>query len=274
MTNDAWSPKQYELFKEERQQPFFDLLSLIKKAKPIANAVDLGCGTGELTQILHRNLQIGETLGIDSSKSMLMKAREFKDYGLAIEEGLLEKWHAPDGVDLIFSNAALQWAPDHRALIPLLLTNLRPGGQIAVQVPANHDHITHRLAAEVAQEEPFNMVLGGYTRISPVLLIEEYAALLHSQGLTDVVCYMKVYGHVLPSPRSVIEWVRGTLLTDYQARMKPDLYSQFLERYTERLLGALCDEPYFYPFKRILFRAVKKETTLLVINHAQLSIPI
>jgi trans-aconitate 2-methyltransferase len=70
MPADGWDPAQYDRFQEERQQPFFDLLALVQPA-PGCRAVDLGCGTGELTVALHQHLLAGETIGIDRSASML-----------------------------------------------------------------------------------------------------------------------------------------------------------------------------------------------------------
>jgi len=262
MTNDTWNPRQYDLYKSERQQPFFDLASLIEPAESMQRAVDLGCGTGELTRLLHQRLALAETCGIDRSSAMLAKAHILEGGGLSFTAGQLETWHDPAGVDLLFSNAALQWVPGHRELLPHLLQSLRPGGQIAVQVPANHDHVSHRLAAEIATEEPFCTALGGYVRISPVLAAEDYATLLYRLGLRDIVCFTKVYAHGLSSPRDVVEWVKGTLLTAYETRLSTPLFAQFLARYQERLLATLGDEqPYFYAFKRTLFKAVKKVTT-------------
>ena len=256
---DNWNPKQYDLFKQERQQPFFDLLNMITTDKPIGRAVDLGCGTGELTQILHTKLRIGQTLGIDRSKAMLEKAAELQNRQLRFGEEFIETWADLNGVDLIFSNAALQWASNHSTLIPHLLKSLNPAGQIAIQVPANHDHISHILAAEIAAEARFRDELGGYIRTSPVLLVEDYASLLYQEGLTSITCFMKVYGHRLKHPRDVIEWVRGTMLTDYQSRLPPEVYESFLKEYSKRLLAVLGDkEGYFYPFKRILFHAIRK----------------
>jgi trans-aconitate 2-methyltransferase len=259
-TTDTWNPNQYHLFQSERQQPFFDLLKLIDPSKKIKNAVDLGCGTGELTQILHRKLQITHTQGIDRSASMLEKAYSLCDYGLEFSQDHIENWRCENGVDLIFANAALQWVPDHLSLIPRLLENLNLGGQIAIQIPANHDHISHLLASEIAQESPFKEALNGYVRLCPVLPVETYATLLHEHGLQNIQCFIKVYGHPLASAGQVVEWVRGTLLTDYQSRMNTSLYERFIKLYSIKLIESLGgDKPYFYGFKRILFYGIKPD---------------
>ena len=77
--------------------------------------------------------------------------------------------------------------------------------------------------------------------------------LLHALGFVAQSVRLQVYGHVLESPDAVVEWVRGTLLTDYESRMPEAMYHDFVARYRERLNAALGDQrPYFYPFKRIL----------------------
>ena len=130
---------------------------------------------------------------------------------------------------------------------------LVPGGELAVQMPANFDHVSHTLAVEIAREQPFSGAMRGYVRTFSVLRPEEYAALLHKLGFVAQSVRLQVYGHVLESPDAVVEWVRGTLLTDYESRMPEAMYAEFVARYRERLYAALGDQrPYFYPFKRIL----------------------
>ena len=93
-------------------------------------------------------------------------------------------------------------------------------------------------------------------RQSPVLAPETYAALLHRLGYRRQVVRLQVYGHELESREAVIEWVGGSVLTDYERRMPAEIWPRFLERYRERLLPQLADtRPYFYPFRRILFWA-------------------
>lgn len=253
MTQDAWNPKQYERFRDERRQPFFDLMALVQPQAGM-RVVDLGCGTGELTRLLHLHLQARETLGIDRSEAMLAKSGAYAGGTLLFENGDIATFAASGSYDLIFANAALQWVPAHDELLSRLTTALAAGGQLAVQVPANHDHPSHLVAAEVAGEAPFREALGGHVRLAPVLAPEQYAELLDRLGYREQHVRLQVYGHHLESRDDVVEWVKGTLLTDYQSRLPADLYEHFLARYRERLRARLADtHPYFYPFKRILF---------------------
>jgi trans-aconitate 2-methyltransferase len=150
----------------------------------------------------------------------------------------------------------LHWIPDHPALLARLTGMLNEGGQLAVQVPDNDDHPSHATAVAVAQEAPFADMLDGHIRQSPVLAPEAYAALLNELGFRQQSVRLQVYGHVLPSRADVVEWVRGSVLTDYQRRMPAELWPRFLERYHELLMPQLPDaRPFFYPFRRILFWA-------------------
>ena len=253
---DGWSPEQYERFRSERQQPFDDLLMLCHPV-PDGHVVDLGCGTGDLTKVLHEEMRAKETIGIDSSPAMLARAQsEHAEVpGLSFVQGDIATWLGAD-LDLVFANASLQWVDDHLNLLARMRTALGPDGQMAFQVPANYRHPSHLLAHQVAIEPPFIDALDGDApedRGRFVLSPEVYADLLYELGAKDQVVRMEVYGHELASTGEVVEWVMGTLLTPYRQRLTPELFDEFIERYRERLIEELGErEPYFYGFKRIL----------------------
>lgn len=255
MNQDAWNPEQYERFKNERSQPFFDLLGLVK-GRAGMRVLDLGCGTGELTREMHRTLVARETLGLDNSAAMLEESARFAGEGLSFGHGDIAALGHLRPFDLVFSNAALQWLPNHVDLMGRILKLVAPGGQLAVQMPANHDHVSHTLAHEVAARSPYKEALSSYVRQVSVMLPEDYALLLHELGVVKQQVQLRVYGHVLGSTEDVVEWVKGTLLTDYKRRLPEALYADFLEDYRRELLSALgTARPYFYPFKRILLWA-------------------
>jgi trans-aconitate 2-methyltransferase len=248
----SWNPAQYDRFKDERSRPFFDLLDLVRPRKGM-RVVDLGCGTGALTRQMHERLGAKETLGVDTSEEMLARAAAETTHGLRFERADLSTFDG-GAWDVVFSNAAIHWLPDHPALLRRLSSALAPRGQLAVQVPANFAHPSHVVAREVAGEQPFRAALGGYVHGENVLAPEAYAELLDGLGFREQRARLEIYVHHLGSRDDVVEWVKGTLLTDYQKRMPPELFARFLDRYRERLLPRLDDgRPYFYPFKRILF---------------------
>jgi trans-aconitate 2-methyltransferase len=249
---DAWDPAQYERFARERSAPFFDLLELVKPC-PGGRVVDLGCGTGELTRVLHERTRARSTLGLDSSQAMLDRSADHAGDGVTFELGDIAGWTPSRPLDLIFSNAALHWIADHDALFERLTGALSPGGQLAVQMPANHDHPAHRVAERVATEEPFRTALGGYVRQTPVLTPEHYAQLLHRLGYASQHVRLQVYLHLLRDASAVVDWVKGTLLTDYRRRLPDPVYDAFVARYRELLAAELPDEePFPFSFKRVL----------------------
>ena len=254
---DTWNPAQYNRFERERELPFHDLAALIVP-EPGMRVVDLGCGTGRLTRMLHQQLAARETIGVDRSGRMLeTAARDPLPPGLRFERGAIEEWlgdpaneHA---FDLVFSNAALHWVDDHDRLVAALARTVKPNGQLAFQVPANHDHPSQTVAADLARTEPFRTALGGWERYAPVLTPESYARRLYDAGFRAPRVMLIVYPHVLDAPEDVVEWVKGSLLTDYERRLPPELFDRFLVEYRRMLLGRLPDErPCFFPFKRIL----------------------
>jgi trans-aconitate 2-methyltransferase len=284
--SDKWQPAQYDRFKAERRQPFLDLLAMVQRPAEREDPVrvaDLGCGTGGPTVELHTRVQDlalerswelapedhVQTTGIDSSPEMFKAALKLYEglspgpsymFGLGFALQSIEDFAndcatgAQEPLDVIFSNAALHWVDDHPALLAQLTAGLkRPGGQLAVQVPANFDHPSQLAADEVAGEQPFVDALGGYRRGVKVLTPERYSELLHQLGYREQHVRLQVYGHLLDRPADVVEWTRGSLLTDYERRLTPELFAAFVERYRELLLPRLDrTEPYFYTFKRIL----------------------
>jgi trans-aconitate 2-methyltransferase len=254
---DAWDPHQYDTFAAARAQPFWDLAALVADG-PLGRAVDLGCGTGALTAELVGRRGITAMLGIDSSPAMLAVAAPHATSGLRFAEGDIGSWTSDADHDLVFSNAALQWVPDHVGVVTRWWAALRPGGQLAVQIPANADHPSHRVAQEVAASEPFRSAMGGRPPADPVaanvLAPEEYAVLLDALGATRQHVRLQVYGHTLARSTEVVEWVKGTSLTRFANVLPAELGEEFLATYTSRLLDVIGDRaPYFYPFKRILF---------------------
>lgn len=253
---DSWNPQQYEKFKYQRAQPFYDLMNLLEPT-PSAKVIDLGCGTGELTVELAQFLDAKETIGIDSSKKMLEKANEFETKDIHFTQGDIQTWTANTEYDVVFSNAAIQWCTDHPKILENIRRALRPNGQLAIQMPMNHDYATHQIAIQMAKEEPWKSLLGEpYTKWDSMLTPEQYANLLFKLGFKDQKVFLRVYGHQLDNRDEVVEWTKGTLLTYFQSRLQQADYERFLQEFKRRLQAQLPDDrPFFYPFKRLLMWA-------------------
>jgi len=250
---DAWNPAQYEKFRAERLQPFFDLAGLLRPEAAM-RVIDLGCGTGELDTLLSERIPGSTIEGVDSSPAMLKQAAGRAGGGVSFRLQDIAGIDDFSTYDLVFSHAALQWVPDNEALMDRILGSLGPGGQVAVQVPRNEGHISHSLQVDLAQEEPYRTYLNGYVRDSAVLPLERYSTLLYEHGFREQVCIEKIYGHVLESSDGVAEWVKGTSLSAYLARLEEPRRGQFEAEYRRRLRSAIGEHsPYFYPFRRLLF---------------------
>jgi len=250
----AWDPGQYHRFQTERRAPFYDLLRLVRR-RPGTRVVDLGCGTGELTRLVHLELQAQTTLGVDNAASMLARAPR-ATAGLEFVQADIATFAATAPVDLMFSNAALHWLANHEELFTRLTRQLAADGQLAVQMPANFDQPSHTTAAAVADEEPFRSALGAFRPPYHVHPPEAYAAWLARLGYREQHVRQQVYGHWLASRDDVVEWVKGTTLVPYRDRLPAPLYAQYLERYRQRLLPQLEEtRPFFFPFKRLLIWA-------------------
>lgn len=261
---DAWNPGQYAHFAAERSQAFWDLIDLVHlpACGAFGRTVDLGCGSGELTAAVTDKLNILEMVGVDSSDAMLAQARtQLADDGrLRFAKGDISKWTGRGDHELVIANASLHWMPDHPGVLARWWAALEPGGQLAVQVPANADHPSHRVAAQVAATEPF---LTAFNHMPPpdpvaqnVLAPEQYALLLDELGAAQQHVRLQVYPHHLESAASVVEWTKGSTLVRFIKLLPADLVEPFIDAYRERLLDTIGDgSPYFYTFKRILIWA-------------------
>jgi trans-aconitate 2-methyltransferase len=248
-----WNPDKYHQFQTQRSMPFDDLLELVE-IRPGLRVVDLGCGTGELTRRLADSLPESNVLGLDTSPQMLERTGEFTRPGLQFEQDNLTDL---DGEwDLIFSNAALQWSENHEQLIPYLFNRLAPGGQIAVQMPSNHNSTVHRMIIDIAGREPFVSALGGWTRRSPVLTIDAYADLFFQEEADEILVFEKVYPHVLENADAIVDWISGTALVPYFERLE-DIKGEFITAIRQELRILMPGKPVFYPFRRTFFSARK-----------------
>ena len=255
---ERWSPEQYDKFRDERMQPFFDIVQLIQP-RPGMRVIDLGCGTGELTAMLAERLPGATVEGIDASPDMLAKAAARAGERVSFRQQDIATVTDYSAYDLVFSNAALQWVPGNEQVMERICGTLRPGAQVAIQLPKNENHPSHLLAAEVGAQPAFAAKLGGFIRRSEALELERYAGILNAHGFRGAICIEKIYGHELARSSDVVEWVKGTSLNAYLSRLDPGDQPAFVDAYRTQLLGVIGDHaPYFYPFRRALFWGMKQ----------------
>ena len=257
----AWDPRQYALFASHRGRPFADLLGRVAATEP-AVVVDLGCGDGPLTLSLTERWPDARVVGVDSSPAMLEAAREH-DSENRVEwvESSAQEWDPTSlgaAVDVLVSNAALQWVPGHVDLFPRWVAALAPGGWLALQVPGNFDAPSHALMRDVAARQPRAAELAPrLARLDHIETPHAYLRAMAQAGL-EPDAWETTYQHVLDpngAQRSpVLEWVRGTgLRPALEVLTDPDEQRAFLDEYTAALDEAYPREPFgvVLAFRRI-----------------------
>lgn len=206
---DGWNPSQYHLFATPRLRPAIDLLAHVTLEAP-RGIYDLGCGSGRTTSLLARRWPNARVVGVDASPAMLEDARR-ENPNIDFTQGDLASWMPDAPADLLFSNAALQWLDDHSRLFPRLMGFVTPGGQLAVQMPRNHDQPSHQAILAAAAAGPWSQRLAPFLRPAPVAEPEYYRALLAPLSVhLDI--WETIYHHVLEGDNPVAEWTKGTAL--------------------------------------------------------------
>jgi trans-aconitate 2-methyltransferase len=252
-----WDPAQYARFSDERSRPFFDLTGQVGPAEP-ASVVDLGCGSGELTAELAVRWPAAAVRGLDSSAEMIERARGLAGNRLSFALADAADFDA-SGVDVLVSNALLQWVPGHQGLLCRWAAELNAGGWLAFQVPANFGSPSHRLMRELADSTRWRDRLAGVLRHDDAVAEPaEYLELLTGAGLR-VNAWQTSYLHVLSGPDPVLEWVRGTGLRPVLQALGEDAAAEFVAEYAAQLRQAYPARPFgtVFPFLRTFVVAHK-----------------
>src|SRR6266487_549045 len=232
-----WDPAQYRRFSDERSRPFFDLVGRIGAPHP-AFVVDLGCGTGELTATLLDRWPDALVVGVDSSAEMVADSgRRVVPGRLHFHLTDLREWRPNRAVDVILSNAALHWVPEHPDLLPRWVQWLAPSGWLAFQVPGNDAAPSHELLGELRRSPRWRDRLDEPAGGPRVLEPADYLERLVRLGC-EVDAWETTYLHVLAGQDAVLEWVKGTALRPVLAQLGGEERDEFLGDYGERLREA------------------------------------
>lgn len=252
-----WDPDRYLTYADERGRPFVELLARVD-ADPatVRTVVDLGCGPGNLTLLLAKRWPGAEVRGLDSSPAMIERARvdaESGAPGIAFEVGDLATWEPEQPVDVLVSNATLQWVPGHLALLPRLVGAVRPGGWFAFQVPGNFDAPSHRITHALGAEPPYAELA------ADAEWPEAFDAATYLRALTDLGCtvdaWETTYLHVLTGEDPVFTWISatGARPTLQALEPAPDLRASYEEELKRRLRAAYpaTGHGVVMPFRRV-----------------------
>ncbi|HEY1726333.1 MAG TPA: methyltransferase domain-containing protein [Steroidobacteraceae bacterium] len=253
----SWNPEQYLKFSQPRLRPALDLLARVAADDP-RSVYDLGCGTGNVTAILAKRWPRAALVGVDDSAAMLAQAAKSLPQVRWLQQNLAD-WQPDAPADVIFSNAALHWLPDHAQLLPALVRKLASGGVLALQMPRNFAAPSHLLIATTVRAGPWRSKLEPLLRAAPVAEPSAYYGYLASLAASlDI--WESEYLQVLTGQDPVKEWTKGTWLTQFLQRLDSAESAAFEADYAQRLRSAYpprADGSTLFPFRR-LFIVLRK----------------
>lgn len=254
----SWDPAQYLRFGDERTRPAADLLARVPLLAP-GRIVDLGCGPGNSTALLANRYPRAELTGLDNSPEMLARARREGPQGATWVEADIAAAEFAVPIDLLFSNAALQWVPDHLAVLPRLVGCLSPGGVLAIQLPRNFAAPSHQAIRAVAARPSWAAMLAEADGLREVPDGAAFYDALHPVA-SAIDIWETEYLHLLSGEDPVLNWVRGTALTPFLARLPPEAQPAFLDEVGRELRAAYPPRASgitVFPFRRVFCVAVR-----------------
>jgi trans-aconitate 2-methyltransferase len=205
-------------------------LAQIPLAAPMT-VVDLGCGAGNVTAILRQRFPDADIVGVDGSESMLAKARAAAAH-CTFEQADFFQWQPRHKLDLIYSNAALQWVDRHSTLFPRLLSYLAPGGVLAVQMPNMLATPLHQVSRQLAASHEWSRELGDVIPQPGMLQATDYWDMLRPQ-VASLEMWQTTYMHALQGENAVMEWASGSSLRPYLDRLTDERKSAFRQAYAD-----------------------------------------
>lgn len=244
-----WQSDQYLKFEKERTQPSIDLIARLDG--DITAIIDLGCGPGNSTHMLGKQFPNSQILGLDNSSEMIERARldypqyQFETCDLSTDLGHLGQF------DLVFSNACLQWVPDHTFLLPRLKELVGPRGTFAVQVPMNYDQPIHQIIKDVTTNHKWRTTFQE-SRQQYTLTPSHYFDLM-KENYPHFDIWTTTYMHQLNAHEDIIQWYKGTGLLPYLTQLSDqqvptflaDIKTQVIQLYPRQTTGTIL-----FPFPR------------------------
>ena len=250
-----WDPAQYLKFAAPRFRPAMDLLARVAIEIP-KTVYDLGCGAGNVTRLLAQRWPDARVVGVDDSAEMFAQTAK-EAPGIVWQCQSIANWAPDRAADLIYSNAALHWLPNHQALFRRLMGCLTPGGVLAVQMPRNFSEPSHALIRETVAGGPWRDRPAPLVQPSPVAPPEYYYDLLAPLA-AELDMWETQYQHVLDGEDPVKEWTKGTWLKQFLDALDEGDRPAFEADYAVRLRKAYprrADGKTVFPFRRLFIVA-------------------
>ena len=253
-----WNSEQYLKFKKERTQPSIDLANAIKIENP-KNIIDIGCGPGNSTAVLKKRFPNAHIIGADFSPNMIEKAKaDYPDIDFMLFDATKDFEKLEEKYDVVFSNACIQWVPNHKKLLSDMMCILKPNGVLAVQVPMNFEEPIHKIIAEVITRTEWADKIGNGRQFY-TLKESEYFDVL-SDISSDFTMWKTIYMHRMPSHQSIIEWYKSTGMKEYLAVLSDEdkiKFEKAVFNEVEKYYPVQKNGEIIFRFPRLFFTAVK-----------------
>lgn len=259
-----WQPDIYLQFQRERTQPSIDLAQRVELSSP-QRVIDIGCGPGNSTQVLHSRWPQAHIIGLDSSQAMIAEAQaafpqESYPQLSWIHQDASDSLTHLGSFDLVFSNAAIQWIPNQELLLPRLFDLLNPGGVLAVQVPCTLLMPIRIQLAQLAASPTWKTHFTNMASNHSIHTADFYYNTL-SALTPQIDLWVTDYYHLMPSPASLVAWYTSTGLRPYLDCLEDEtIRTAFLQDFESALTKVYPPQPngtILFPFNRIFFMATR-----------------
>lgn len=257
----VWDANLYLKFADHRVRPALDLMGRLDPAngaRPGHAIYDLGCGAGNISRILAERFLTAEIEGIDSSEEMLAKARtQTTDGRVTFTKGDLAQFKPAKPPGILYSNAAYHWLEGHIDMFPGLMKLLPSGGQLAIQMPRNHEAPSHALMRTAADAGPWRDRLAKVRGIAPVEEAARYYDVLKPL-CSDLEIWETIYQQPLTGKDPVAQFTSSTGLRPFLDLLQEPQRTQFYEAYAGLVAKAYptrADGITLFPFRRLFIVA-------------------
>jgi trans-aconitate 2-methyltransferase len=222
MAGTPWDAHTYDRSSEPQQAWAAEVLQRLVGIAPDATVLDVGCGTGRVTEALLELVPQGRVLALDASAEMVALARSRLGVRASVwcQDALELELDEP--VDAVVSTAALHWVPDHDRLWARLAGALRPGGVLEVQCggEGNIDGVREVIEAVAQELAPELVGWSPWVFAGP----QETQRRLRAAGFTVRRCWLQER----PTwPQDVDAFVRTSILAAHLERLPEERREPF-----------------------------------------------
>lgn len=255
-----WSPELYLQFSNERGKPTADLIKSIGEVKPNSIA-DVGCGPGNSSFQLLKRWPMASIKGFDSSVNMIDEAKK-RVPGVDFHVRKIEAGKMFGNYDLIFSNAAIQWIPDHNLLFNSFYESLNSNGLLAIQLPMFFNMKLGRIIKNIAESPRWNSNLRSITNSFFIHSGYEYYDMLIEAGFKSISMWETSYMHIFPSHESILEMISSTALRPYLDLLNNEdgeIFTQLVRNGIAKEYKNQNNGNVIFPFIRLFFTCERGE---------------